>query len=340
VLGAILSPPDAIAATGVTKGLGLPHRTSIVLEGESLVNDASALIAFRFAVAAVAGSAFIPWKAVLLFFIALIGGLLVGWLISRLFTFIVIKRKLDSNVTVSLNMMLPFVAYLVAEEFHVSGVLAAVTVGLMMAMQSTKFSQETNNQSKSAWDTGVFILGGLVFILIGLEFPHVLKNIPSENVLPLIGCAFLIFFVALIIRMSMIFWHKLEIGKRIKGLQKMSKLEPLLDEQSYVLKKEMFRKRRIKGEMLQRELKELKPLSAKDCIIIGWSGMRGIVSLAAALSLPLVMDDGSDFPQRDTIVFLTVVVVIIMLVLQGLGLPILIRALKIDNKTKESNINE
>ncbi|GHT12154.1 hypothetical protein FACS189426_15100 [Bacteroidia bacterium] len=329
VLGAILSPPDAIAATGVTKGLGLPHRTNVVLEGESLINDASALVAFRFAVAAVAGSAFIPWKAGVMFLVALVGGFLVGWGIWILFAFLVKKRKLDTNVIVSLNLLLPFVAYLIAENIHVSGVIAVVTTGLIVSRHRDKFSEQTNIQSKSAWDTGVFILSGLVFILIGLEFPHVLENIPTQDILPLIGCAFLIFLVALVIRMVVIFWHKINTKRQLLILRKRindPKFKAAISQRGSVISKpyQAFEERIKIFESLL--------LHWKEAVIIGWSGMRGIVSLAAAFSLPLVMADGSAFPQRDIILFLTVAVVILMLVIQGLGLPVLVKLLKIKEK--------
>jgi CPA1 family monovalent cation:H+ antiporter len=326
VLGAILSPPDAIAATSVTKGLGLPHRTNIILEGESLINDASALVAFRFAVAAVAGSLFVPWKAGLMFLLALVGGFLVGWGIWTVFTWLVKKRKLDTNVIVSLNLMLPFVAYLIAENLHVSGVIAVVVTGLIVSRHRDKFSEQTNIQSKSAWDTGVFILNGLVFILIGLEFPHILKNIPVNEVLPLIGCAFLIFGVAMLIRMVVIFWHKNAMERRLSAFKRR-----LNSPQMEVIR----RQRTSPGSTLfdeRLEILESLRLHWKEAFIIGWSGMRGIVSLAAALSLPLVMADGSVFPQRDTILFLTVSVVIIMLAIQGLGLPVLVKLLHIKEK--------
>jgi CPA1 family monovalent cation:H+ antiporter len=322
VLGAILSPPDAIAATSVTKGLGLPHRTNIILEGESLINDASALVAFRFAVAAVSGSLFIPWKAGLMFLLALAGGFLVGWGIWIVFAWLVKKRRLDTNVIVSLNLMLPFVAYLIAENLHVSGVIAVVVTGLIVSRNRDKFTKQTNIQSKSAWDTGVLILNGLVFILIGLEFPHILKNIPINEVLPLIGCAFLIFGVAMLIRMAVIFWHKNAMERRLSAFQRRLNTPQM---------ERIRRKRTDAGNMsFDERLEMLKSLLLhwKEAFIIGWSGMRGIVSLAAALSLPLVMADGSVFPQRDTILFLTVSVVIIMLVVQGLGLPVLVKLLK------------
>ncbi|GHV56408.1 hypothetical protein FACS1894182_02880 [Bacteroidia bacterium] len=325
VLGAILSPPDAIAAAGVTKGLGLPHRTNIILEGESLVNDASALVAFRFATAAVAGSAFVPWKAGLFFMVALIGGFFVGWLLAHLFTWIA-KKKLSGNVIVSLNLMLPFVAYLIAEELHVSGVIATVAVGLIVSRHKSNLSETVVVQSKSVLDTIIFILGGLVFILIGLAFPQVLKNIPDSQFLPLTGCSFLIFGIALLIRMTLIFQHKHTLKQRYQAITKRF-------ERIEFIHKHFREDNRHAFDPDWNNFKSLL-LTWKEAVIIGWSGMRGIVSLAAALSLPLVMADGDVFPQRDTIIFLTVAVVIIMLVVQGLGLPVLVRLLKMDKGDK------
>lgn len=308
VLGAILSPPDAIAAAGVTKGLGLSHKTSTILEGESLVNDASALIAYRFAVAAVAGASFVIWKAIILFFISLLGGCLIGVIMWFIFAVVLKKIRLDSTATVCLHLLLPFVAYLFAEEIHVSGVIAVVTIGLIISFHKNKiFSKETRKQSKSVWETIIFLLNGLVFILIGLEFPHVLRNIQPDSIWSLTIFAFLIFIVALLIRMFIIFMHKRQTEKRHA---KIAKKYP-----DFFTNNQRF--------------KDFRPLHWKESLIIGWSGMRGIVSLASALALPMTMVDGSAFPQRDIILFLTVDVVVFMLIIQGLGLPVLVKLLKI-----------
>jgi len=332
VLGAILSPPDAIAATSVTKGLGLPRRTNIVLEGESLVNDASALVAFRFAVSAVAGSSFIIWKAGLIFILAIAGGFFIGWLLAYVFIFLAnVKKNLDNYVCVSLNLLLPFVAYLIAEDLHVSGVIATVTVGIKIAGHKSQFSEATVTQSKSVMDMVVFILGGLVFILIGLEFPQVLKNIPSEQFLPLVGCSFLIFLIALLIRMTVVFLHKRGMENRYTTAKKRLDHVDINQVESRIQRRFPNRKKRKPfGKNIDSYFKSLL-LNWKEAVIIGWSGMRGIVSLAAALSLPLIMTNGDTFPQRNVIIFLTVTVVIIMLVIQGLGLPVLVKLLKIDS---------
>lgn len=318
VLGAILSPPDAVAASGVTKDLNIPPRTAAILEGESLVNDASALVAFRFAVAAVAGVEFVLWKAALNFVVALGGGVLVGWIMWMLFAFVNKRLRLSSQVIVSLNILIPFVAYLIAEQFHVSGVIAVVTAGLIIAQHKDKWPKDVLNQNKSVWDTAIFILGGLIFILIGLEFPQVLGEIAPDRIWPLIGCAFLIFLVALLIRVAIIFGHKNNTEKKYKRLIQ-------FQSQSQRTGKNSIRDKRREQRM--EYIKNYEPLNSKDCILIGWSGMRGIVSLAAALSLPLVMDNGNAFPERASIIFLSVVTVIIMLLIQGIGLPILVKLL-------------
>lgn len=318
VLGAILSPPDAIAAAGAVKGLNLPHRTLTILEGESLVNDASTLVAFRFAVAAVAGQSFILWKAGLVFLLAIGGGIFVGWVMWIIFRQINKKLQLHRSVIVSLDLMLPFVTYFIAEQAHVSGVIAVVTVGLFVSGHKGIFSRQVRVQSKSVWETTIFLLGGLIFVLIGLEFPHTIKNIPSRLIFPLIGCSLIIFSVALFIRMGAMLWHKKDSERRFKNIQ--LKL-------SNIPEKEMKENKQYERRL--NRYKNLKPLDIKDCIIIGWSGMRGIVSLAAALSLPLLIHDGTPFPMRNTIISISVVTVILMLLIQGLGLPLLIKFLKI-----------
>jgi len=322
VLGAILSPPDAIAATGVTKNLGLPHRTSTILEGESLINDASALVALRFAVAAVAGSEFIFWRAGLIFLIALVGGGILGWFLAHIFIFIA-KKLPDKDVIVGLNLLLPFAIYILAEEIGVSGVIAVVAFGLISSRHKRLLHEQSVMQSKSVLDTIVFILTGLIFILIGWEFPQVLKQIPNNEFLPMIGVSFLIFLVALLVRMVIIFRYRTRTIKRFEALK--HRMDNMTEEEI-----QHFNNHLGKKASLKKRLEDSKSLfiSGKEAIVIGWSGMRGIVSLAAALSLPLVMADGSSFPHRNKLIFIVVTAVIIMLLIQGLGLPIIIKYLK------------
>lgn len=297
VLGAILSATDAVAAMSITKGLGLSHKTMTILEGESLINDASALVAYRFAVAAVTGAAFVFWKASLEFVFLLGGGILVGMIMGKLLAFILKRIKDDAIVVISFMLIMPFVTYLIAEELHVSGVIAVVMLGLVISRFSNMvFPGRLKNQSKSIWDIVIFLLNGLIFILIGLQFPYILGSIDKAMVLPYIGYAFLITIAVLLIRMIRVFSQK-------AGLQN------------------AFKKGRHK-------ISEHALLDFKNSLIISWSGMRGIVSLAIAIGLPHELGDGTPFPLRNEIIFISVVVVLFTLIGQGLTLPWLVKKLQ------------
>jgi len=299
VLGAILSATDAVAAMSVTKGLGLSHKTLTILEGESLINDASALVAYRFAVAAVTGTAFVAWQASLDFVILLAGGFLTGLVISKTLAFFLKKIHRNSMVVISLMLLMPFVTYLIAEELHVSGVIAVVTLGLTISRFSNRlFPSALKKESKTIWDIIVFLLNGLVFILIGLEFPYIVKSIDTDMILPYIGYGVIIWLVAFVIRMLRIFSQQVNLKKSFQKQRKRITEHALLD--------------------------------FKNSLIITWSGMRGIVSLAIAIGLPVTLSDGTAFPERNAIIFISVVVVLLTLIGQGLTLPWLIRILKID----------
>jgi Na+/H+ antiporter len=297
VLGAILSATDAVAAMSITKGLGLSHKTNTILEGESLVNDASALVAYRFAVAAVTGSAFVFWRAGLDFAVLMAGGAGVGIIISRILGFVITRIHKNTLVTISFMLLAPFVTYLVAEQVHVSGVIAVVLLGLGIARFSNKiFPDSLKRQSKSFWDVIIFLLNGLIFILIGIQFPYVIRNIPSQQIWPYVGYAFIITVVALGLRIFRVF------GQRNTLQKGFAKGHPKVTE----------------GALLD----------FKNSLIISWSGMRGIVSLAIAIGLPVTLANGQPFPQRNAIIFISVVVVLFTLIGQGLSLPWLVRKLK------------
>ncbi|MDQ0639790.1 Na+/H+ antiporter [Pedobacter sp. W3I1] len=301
VLGAILSATDAVAAMSITKGLGLSHKTNTILEGESLVNDASALVAYRFAVAAVTGTAFVFWKASLEFVFLMAGGFLIGMVMSKILAFIIKRIHNNRLATISFMLLMPFVTYLIAEEVHVSGVIAVVILGLGISRFSSKiFPEQLKNQSKNIWDIIIFLLNGLIFILIGLQLPYVYKNINSGDILPYIGYSLTITIVALLLRMARVFLQKFNLQKAFqKG------------------------KHRITADAL---------LDFKNSLIISWSGMRGIVSLAIAIGLPATLSDGSAFPQRNAIIFISVVVVLFTLIGQGLTLPWLVKKLATENE--------
>ncbi len=299
VLGAILSATDAVAAMSITKGLGLSHKTNTILEGESLVNDASALVAYRFAVAGVTGTAFVFWKAGLEFIILLAGGFAVGFVMGKVLAFIIQRIHQNKAATISFMLLMPFVTYLLAEELHVSGVIAVVILGLIISRFTKKvFPEALKNQSKSIWDIIIFLLNGLIFILIGLQFPYVYKSINEANIFIYVGYAFIITIVALVLRIARVFMQKINLQKAFE-----------------------------KGK---RQVSEDALLDFKNSLIISWSGMRGIVSLAIAIGLPLTLSNGTKFPQRSEIIFISVVVVLFTLLGQGLTLPWLVKKLKID----------
>jgi len=294
VLGAILSATDAVAAIGITKGLDLSHKTATILEGESLINDASALVAYRFAVAAVTGATFVLWEASLTFLILMAGGFLVGFIMSKLLAFILKYVKNNNLVTIGFILLMPFVTYRMAEELQVSGVIAVVILGLGISRYSRNvFPNQIKEQSKSIWDIIIFLLNGLIFILIGLQFPYVLRNIDETQIVPYVGYALIITIVALIIRMARVFLQKVNLQRGFNSKKVHILEDALLDFQS--------------------------------SLIISWSGMRGIVSLAIALGLPHKIENGLAFPMRNEIIFISVTVVLFTLLGQGLTLPWLVK---------------
>lgn len=306
VLGAILSATDAVAAVNVTKGLGIPEKTITILEGESLINDASALVAYRFAVATAMGSAFLIWKATFQFVLLLAGGFLVGFVMAKILAFILTKVRKNINVTVSFMLLMPFVTYLVAEHLHVSGVIAVVCLGLSISRFSKKiFPESLKNNSKNLWDVIIFILNGLIFILIGLNFRYILKDIDNDMILPYIGYAAIITVVALLTRMIRIFFQKINLQKAFQ-----------------------------KNDRKKRKVSEHALLDSKNSLVIAWSGMRGIVSLAIALGLPKHLPDGTPFPERNAILFISVAVVLLTIVGQGLSLPWIVKKLNIKEEEK------
>ena len=302
VLGAIISPPDAVAATGIIKGLGLNKKVVTIIEGESLVNDASALIAYRYAVIAVSTGTFILWQAALQFLIVASMGIAIGVIIGYLF--VLAHKKIENNAVVetSLTLLAPFAAYLAAEHFHMSGVLAVVSAGLVIAWRSHEvFSYQARMRSKVVWDTLIFLLQGFVFILIGLQLPSIIKALDPNSFLKTLAYGLLISFVTILVR---IIW--------VVGA-------------SYSFR--FFQKKKTETDDLITNNEDDN--NWKNVLVVAWTGTRGIISLAAALALPLAFADGTLFPKRHAIILLAFVVIFVTLVVQGLSLPFLIRMLKI-----------
>lgn len=295
VLGAIVSPPDAAAATSITKGMGLNKKVLTILEGESLLNDAAALIAYRFAIAAIATGSFVFLDAGIDFLIVVSGGIGAGIVIG--YIFIIIHRIIPKNsiISTSVTLLTPFVSYLVAEHFHTSGVLAVVSTGLMISWRSSEiFSYETRLRNSAVWDTVIFLLNGFIFILIGLQLPSILNDLGVYDMNDLIFYGLVVAGVTIAVR---IFWVFGASRSVFKGRPQSHSSD--------------------NGD------------SWKNMLIISWTGTRGVVSLATALALPLTLNGGSEFPQRSLILFLAFGVIFVTLVIQGLSLPLLIKLLRV-----------
>ena len=303
VLGAIISPPDAVAATAATKGLGIPRRVITILEGESLVNDATGLIAYKYAVAAVISGSFILWEAGLQFMWVASAGIAIGLLTGQIF--VLIHRITPNNPTTdtTLTFLAPYIAYLTAEAFHLSGVLAVVTAGLFLAWHSSEiFSQQTRLQANGTWSTVLFILNGLIFIFIGLQLPVILASMSEYSFSELLLYGGIVSATVIVGRIIWVY----------PG--------------AYV------------PRWLSKKIRKSEPIpNLRLVTVVAWSGMRGIVSLAAALALPLTINGTDPFPNRNMIIFITFVVIFSTLVLQGLSLPHLIKwfGIKPDGKEHE-----
>ncbi len=291
VLGAIISPPDAVAATAATKGLGIPRRVITILEGESLVNDATGLIAYRYAVAAVVSGAFNFWSAGLQFILVAAGGIALGLVMGFIFKWIHKITPDNATTDTTLTFLTPFISYLVAESIHVSGVLAVVAAGLFMSWNSsTVFSQQTRLQANGTWNTVIFVLNGIIFILIGLQLPYILGNLGEHTFTTLLKYGAIISVAVIVGRIIWVY----------PG--------------TYV------------PRWLSKSIRTKEPFPAIPLVtVVAWSGMRGVVSLAAALALPLTIAGSSPFPNRDLIIFLTFCVIFSTLVLQGLTLRPMIK---------------
>jgi CPA1 family monovalent cation:H+ antiporter len=297
LLGGIVSPPDAVSANAILRFVKVPKRMSSILEGESLLNDASSLIIFRFALLAVGTGQFIWYDAALSFGWMVLGGVGIGLLLGWIFMQVHRRFPTDPNIDIILTLITPYAMYIVAEHLHSSGVLAVVSGGLLLSNKRHQFLPSASRlRGVNVWESFVFLLNGIVFLMIGLDLPEIKDGLEAEGVSfsSAVGYGLLVTFVLIVVRfisaygavlVTMIMRNFISVADPNPGFR-----APLL---------------------------------------LGWTGMRGVVSLAAALSVPLQFDDGTLFPQRNLILFITFIVILTTLVLQGLTLPLLIRKIKL-----------
>jgi len=294
VLGAVVAPTDAIAATSIARRVGLPGRIVDILEGESLINDATGLLALEFATAIVVQEQVPTVSSGILTLVWLTaGGIGLGLLVG-LVVYYIERRINDGPIEITLSILTPYAAYLAAEEVHASGVLAVVACGLFLSRRSANFfSPSVRIQIWSVWESLNFVLNGLVFVLIGLQLPSIHASIHGYSFSTLILDGAIFSILLILLRLVWAF-----PGAGVSWL---------------VRTRLLHQNERLPG--------------ARQIFVVGWTGMRGVVSLAAALALPPLLMDGSPFPGRSLIVFLTFCVIFVTLVLQGVTLPPLIRAL-------------
>ncbi len=295
-LGAVVSTTDTIAAIAIAKRVGLPRRISDLIEGESLINDASGLLALQFAVAMVVSGEKPTLTQGMAQMIGLVAGGIVVGLVSGKIIDLLQRRIDDPPVEITVTLTAPYLAYLSAETFHCSGVLATVVCGLYLGRNRSEIlSSSARLDTSAVWNTLDFILNGVLFVMIGLQLPYILGGIRGMGRLELFADA--AFFSALVIGLRLIWmypgaWTAYFIRTRLLGKT------------------------------------ETPPLS-KEIFLLGWTGMRGVLALAAAISLPEYLNSGQPFPQRNLMLFLTFSIILTTLVLQGLSLPAIIRKLGI-----------
>jgi CPA1 family monovalent cation:H+ antiporter len=301
VLGAIVSPTDPTAATAIAQRVGLPRRLVGLIEGESLVNDGTALVAYRFAVAAVVTGSFSLLEAGGRFVLSVAGGIAVGLAVG--FVIREARRRLDNPpLELTISLMSGYFGYLPAEALHVSGVLAAVTVGIYMGWHTPQLTTaQMRLQGQAVWEITFFLLNTLLFTLVGLQLPVILDQLAGYSTGELIGWAVMVNLAVIVARFVWVF-------------------------ASLYL-----------PHLIQARIRGLDPAPSWQAkVVLAWSGMRGAVSLAAALALPLTTDAGAQFPNRELIVFLTFAVILGTLVVQGLTLPALIRVLDLEDDRLEA----
>lgn len=306
VLGAVVAPTDPVAAEAIFRRLGAPDRVGTIIGGESIINDGTALVVYKIALGVVAGGTFSLFRSGLGFVLLSAGGIVLGLVVARLVAPLYGRLK-DPAILAVFALIPAYAVYVVAERLGVSGILAVVSLGLYVGWRAPKlFTPETRLQGYSFFETLVFLLDSLLFVLIGLQFPVILTGLGNERPAWEVALyAALVCGVVVVLRLLWFFT--------------IPYVQPYLDR--------VLRTRYLRAPWQER-------------LVMGWSGMRGAVSLAAALALPLTAAGGADFPGRDLILFLTVCVIFVTLVVQGLTLPALIVFLGVREEGHETRMNE
>lgn len=306
LLGGIVSPPDAVSTGAIMKFVKIPKSTKAVLEGESLLNDASSLIIFRFALVAVGTGQFVWQQAAVSFLWMVLGGAAIGIIIAWLFVKAHKYLPTDAPSDVALTLIEPYFMYWIAEQVHASGVLAVVSGGLYMSAKRLVFLNSASRiRGFSVWESFVFILNGIVFLIIGLGLPEIVEGLRSKGIplITAIGYGVLVTVVLILARMISLY---------------VAMFATFIFRPS-VAPRASTRKRQF-----------LLPL------VLGWTGMRGVVSLAAALAIPVTLDNGAEFPYRNLILFVTFIAILLTLLIQGLTLPYIIKRYHVfDNPASE-----
>lgn len=291
VLGAILSPTDTVAPAAVISRLGLPRRMRVLLEGESLVNDAIALVAYSLAVAAATSGRYSIPHSLLRFVEVSTGGMAigvaVGWAVG------IIRRHVhDAGTALTISLVTPYVAFIPASEAHLSGVLATAAAGVYLGAQAQGlFQPAVRLRAQSFWEMLVFLLNSALFVLLGLQFRPVIDGLGNYSALQLIAYGVLTSAVVVVLRLLWL----LALPNQALRLPRLGRSE---------------------GERRWRSR-----------FVVGWSGVRGAVSLAAALAIPLTIQGGAPFPGRDLVLFIAFCLILTTLIVQGGTLPWLLRLL-------------
>jgi len=302
VLGAVVSPTDAVAPAEILRRLSVPRRVVSVVEGENLTNDWTALVAYKFAVAAVVTGSFSLLEAAPEFIYTGIAGVAVGVAAGAIIA--AVRRRVEDPITeITISLLTAYAAYLPAEEIGGSGVLAAVTAGVWLGWRASELTNHTTRlQLTAIWQFLVFLLNAILFVLVGLQLPTVLDQLSGRSAGELAGYGALIALVVIVVRIVWVYVLSYVI-RRISPAARRRSPRPRWDQTT----------------------------------VVAWAGMRGSVSLAAALAIPTEIDSGAAFPERDLVIFLAFCVILATLVGQGLLLPALIRALGMERDTADED---